>query len=100
LRRIGEAAPEGDDIASVLTYRNLVHRTLPAVQVDGLRLARLDRFISPAACPFPLDALPQLCAGTDDAALDLDDLTSNSSLWPRPPWQLFWLTDAAENGRW
>lgn len=100
LRRIGEAAPEGDRIASVLAYRDLVHLALPSVQVDGLHLGRLDSYISPAACPFPIGALPQLCAGTDDAALDLDDLASSSNLWFAPPWQVFWLTDAAENSRW
>jgi hypothetical protein len=95
LRRVGERAPEGDDIGSHLRYRDVVAHELPEVSVDRIR-----GHVSPSACPFELDSLGLLCAAGGDSDLEPDGLATSSGRWIRPIWRLFWLTDAAEHGGW
>lgn len=100
LRKLGELAPEGRDVATFAQYRELLTRLLPDVSADH----NTDT-LGPGWCPFDLGALDVLLGGGPDEGLDVESLAVVSDN-PRhflsfgPHWHLAWVTDAAEHGSW
>lgn len=100
LRKLGELAPEGRDVAAFSKYRELLTVLLPEVSAD-----HNTETVSPGWCPFDLDALGTLLKGGPDEGLDLDSLAVANDNPPHflsigPRWHLAWATDAAEHGAW
>jgi hypothetical protein len=100
LRKLGELAPEGRDVAAFAKYRELLTMLLPDVSADH----NTDT-LSPGWCPFDLDALDTLLRGGPDEGLDVSGLVVVNDNPRRflsfgPHWHLAWVTDAAEHGSW
>jgi hypothetical protein len=100
LRKLGELAPEGRDVAAFSKYRELLTMLLPDVSADH----NTDT-LSPGWCPFDRDALDALLRGGPDEGLDLDSLVVADNnprhfLSMGAHWHLAWVTDAAAHGSW
>jgi hypothetical protein len=100
LRKLGELAPEGRDVATFAKYRELLTMLLPDVSADH----NTDT-LSPGWCPFDLGALGPLLRGGPDEGLDVNGLAVAND-HPRhflsigARWHLAWATDAAEHRSW
>jgi hypothetical protein len=100
LRKLGELAPEGGDVAAFAKYRELLTMLLPDVSADH----NTDT-LSPGWCPFDLDALGDLLRGGPDEGLDVNSLAVADDnprhfLTMGAHWHLAWVTGAAEHGSW
>jgi hypothetical protein len=100
LRKLGDLAPEGRDVAAFAKYRELLTTLLPGISADN----NTDT-LSPGWCPFDLDARGDLLRGGPDEGLDVNVLAERSDnprhfLSMGAHWHLAWVTDAAEHGSW
>ncbi len=100
LRKLGELAPEGRDVAAFAKYRELLTMLLPEVSAD-----HNTETLSPGWCPFDLDALDTLLRGGPDEGLDTNSLvvaddSPRRFLASGARWHLAWVTEAAEHRSW
>ena len=99
LRRTAPRVPTGRSVGAYRSFHDLLATELPGIDVSGIT----DE-LSPAWLPLPISTVAQLCAGTEDADVDLENLSERTDAkhpWLfGPTWVLAYITEHLGEGDW
>ena len=97
LRRLASRCPTGRTIGVYRGFEALVAAELPGIEVDTI-----GDELSPAWIPLPMEALSELCAGTDDDTVIPDELVAidNGAWFARPRPMLAYVTQRQGDEVW